>query len=108
MADPSVADLVRSFELHLRPRARPVARSRRWHAIQALLPPARHGSRPRVNDRAVLAGLCPGRANVGPSRDEDQFAAGTIWGLAHLVDQVAGGGQRSGHLVPVAKAQGGL
>jgi hypothetical protein len=61
-----------------------------------------------MDDRVVLAGLCPGRASVGPSRDEDQLAAGTVWCLAHLVNQIGRGSQRSDHLVSMAKAQRGL
>jgi hypothetical protein len=40
-----------------------------------------------------------------PSRDEDHFAARAIWRLAHLVNKVARGTQRSRHLVLMAKAQ---
>src|SRR5215211_803784 len=60
-----------------------------------------------VQGTALRAGR-PSRANVGPSRDEDQLAAGPIWRLAHLVNHVAGGSQRRGYLVPVAKAQRGV
>jgi hypothetical protein len=77
--------------------------------LQPLLPPLprRYGGRQRVDDRAAPPGHARS-ANARPSCDEDQLAAGTVWGLAHLVNQVASGSQRSGHLVPVAKAQRGL
>ncbi len=60
------------------------------------------------NTRLARRGPDDAGTSTRPSRDEDHLAARPVWRLAHLVDNVARGTQRSSHLVPVAKAQRGV